>query len=58
MTSTSDPASPVRNLSCLYLARGVAPAETPIGPSTCITASMETVDDDRSGSLLGVLAIS
>jgi hypothetical protein len=26
-----------------------------VGPETCMTASIETVDDDRSSSLLGVL---
>lgn len=26
-----------------------------VGPDTCMTASMETVDDDRASSLLGVL---
>jgi hypothetical protein len=39
----------------IYTVRGRA-FETAADPSTCMTASVETVDDDRAGSLLGVLA--
>jgi hypothetical protein len=41
----------------LYRSRGKAFAGG-TDPSTCITASVETFDDDRSASLLGVIAPS
>lgn len=50
-------ASDDRAVQSLYTARG----RHHVGmrdPETCITATIETVDDDRASSLLGVLAPS
>ncbi len=42
------------NATSIYLARGRSLQGFP-DPSTCFTATIETVDDDRASSLLGVL---
>jgi hypothetical protein len=52
MTDTDD------NNASILEERGRPIGESITDPATCMTASIETVDDDRSASLLGVTAIS
>ena len=52
MTADHDPTVSI------LMQRGRRPVEGATDPDTCITATIETVDDDRAASLLGVLPIS
>lgn len=55
--ASPDSSEPASELSSLYSTRGRAYVGRR-DPETCITATIETVDDDRASSLLGVLAPS